>query len=269
MLLWLASLRWLPSRLFRVVSGVLLLLLFILFLVFFHRCWLLFLCWRASHSCCGWRFCCCWGPAVVDIPSVPAVSIDVVVPSAVGFSTVAGVPSILAYMLLLAFLLWLTSPPFLKFPSLLVSLQFFAVMLLLAFLLLLDYCCWHSFCSWCFHGCLQRKYIDWKKTKLFGFRWNWDEEIKLRGIRLQSSSLPHLSPHLFMRDNNAPPVRRKGWSGFCRYYYCCEKCFRKGWEINDFMNTLYWNKFLYYFFLKILSLCLLFKGIVSREREYF
>ncbi len=29
---------------------------------------------------------------------------------------------------------------------------------------------------------LQRKFIDWKKTKLFHFRWNWAEEKKLRGI---------------------------------------------------------------------------------------
>jgi hypothetical protein len=43
---------------------------------------------------------------------------------------------------------------------------------------------------------MQRKLIDWKKTKLFGFRWNWDEEKKLRGIRLQIFSL---SPRLFMQ----------------------------------------------------------------------
>ncbi len=35
---------------------------------------------------------------------------------------------------------------------------------------------------------MQRKFIDWKKTKLFRFRWNWTEEKKLRGIRLQISS---------------------------------------------------------------------------------
>ncbi len=34
----------------------------------------------------------------------------------------------------------------------------------------------------------QRKFIDWKKTKLFRFRWNWVEEKNLRGIRLQISS---------------------------------------------------------------------------------
>jgi hypothetical protein len=49
------------------------------------------------------------GPAVVNIASVPAVSIDVVVPFAVGFPIVTGLPSILAYMLLLAFLLLLSS----------------------------------------------------------------------------------------------------------------------------------------------------------------
>jgi hypothetical protein len=35
----------------------------------------------------------------------------------------------------------------------------------------------------------QRKFIDRKKTKLFRFRWNWAEEKKLLGIRLQISSL--------------------------------------------------------------------------------
>ncbi len=65
----------------------------------------------------------------------------------------------------------------------------------------------------------QRKLIDWKKTKPFRFRWNWDEEKKLRGIRLQISSPspprrapPNLSPYLF----------RRGCQGFCRYYYCRE-----------------------------------------------
>ncbi len=49
----------------------------------------------------------------------------------------------------------------------------------------------------------QRKFIDWKKTKLFRFRWKWDEEKKLLGIRLQISSPflprrapPNLFPHL-------------------------------------------------------------------------
>jgi hypothetical protein len=37
---------------------------------------------------------------------------------------------------------------------------------------------------------IQRKFIDWKKTKFFCFRWNWDEEKKLCGIRLQISSPP-------------------------------------------------------------------------------
>ncbi len=36
----------------------------------------------------------------------------------------------------------------------------------------------------------QRKFIDWKKTKLFRFRWIWAEDQKLRGIRLQISSSP-------------------------------------------------------------------------------
>ncbi len=35
---------------------------------------------------------------------------------------------------------------------------------------------------------MQRKFIDWKKTKLFRFRWNWVEEKNLRGIRRQISS---------------------------------------------------------------------------------
>jgi hypothetical protein len=34
----------------------------------------------------------------------------------------------------------------------------------------------------------QRKFIDWKKTKLFHFRWNWVEEKMLRGNCLQISS---------------------------------------------------------------------------------
>ncbi len=36
----------------------------------------------------------------------------------------------------------------------------------------------------------QRKFIDWKKTKLFRFRWNWADDQNLRGIRLQISSSP-------------------------------------------------------------------------------
>jgi hypothetical protein len=39
----------------------------------------------------------------------------------------------------------------------------------------------------------QRKFIDWKKTKLFRLRWNWDEEKKFCGIRLQISSPPPFS----------------------------------------------------------------------------
>ncbi len=41
-------------------------------------------------------------------------------------------------------------------------------------------------------GPQQRKFIDWKKTKLFRFRWNWAEEKKLRGFRLQISSLSYI-----------------------------------------------------------------------------
>ncbi len=43
---------------------------------------------------------------------------------------------------------------------------------------------------------MQRKFIDWKKTKLFRFRWNRAEDQKLHGIRLQISSSPpsNLSP---------------------------------------------------------------------------
>jgi hypothetical protein len=37
--------------------------------------------------------------------------------------------------------------------------------------------------KWFFQISSQRKFIDWKKTKLFRFRWNWDEEKNLRGIR--------------------------------------------------------------------------------------
>jgi hypothetical protein len=60
----------------------------------------------------------------------------------------------------------------------------------------------------------QRKFVDRRKTKIFGFRWNWDEEKKLRGIRLQSSSLPNQSPHLFMTDNDAPSLLGGGGQDF-------------------------------------------------------
>jgi hypothetical protein len=45
----------------------------------------------------------------------------------------------------------------------------------------------------------QRKFIDSKKTKLFHSRWNWDEEIKLRGVCLQIYSPPPL-------ESSPPPV---------------------------------------------------------------
>ncbi len=80
-----------------------------------------------------------------------------------------------------------------------------------------------------FYPPLQRKFIDWKKTKLFRFRWNWAEDQKFRGIRLQISSPPPLQPvaYLFIADNDAPSLLRKEWSGFCRYYYCSENAFKR------------------------------------------
>jgi hypothetical protein len=64
----------------------------------------------------------------------------------------------------------------------------------------------------------QRKFIDSKKTKLFYFRWNWDEEIKLRGVRLQisSPSPPWKAPP------NLSPICLGGGEEFGRYYYCGE-----------------------------------------------
>ncbi len=53
----------------------------------------------------------------------------------------------------------------------------------------------------------QRKFIDWKKTKLFRFRWNWDEEKKLRGIRLQISSP---STHKESSPQPVPPLVLEG-----------------------------------------------------------
>jgi hypothetical protein len=41
----------------------------------------------------GVPFYCCWGPAVVNIPSAPGVTTDVGVPSDVGVLAVTGVPS--------------------------------------------------------------------------------------------------------------------------------------------------------------------------------
>ncbi len=95
------------------------------------------------------------------------------------------------------------------------------------------------------HYHFQRKFIDWKKTKLFGFRWNWDEEKKLRGIRLQISSLPQPSPHMFMADNDALSDLGGGGQDFVDTMYYC----------SDFMNTQYWkinffSKSIHFAFLK-------------------
>ncbi len=43
-------------------------------------------------SCCYWLFCCCSGPAVVNIHSASGVTTDVLVPSDFGFATATGVP---------------------------------------------------------------------------------------------------------------------------------------------------------------------------------
>jgi hypothetical protein len=32
---------------------------------------------------------------------------------------------------------------------------------------------------------------------------------------------------LFIADNDAPSLLRRGWSGFCRYYYCSENAFKR------------------------------------------
>ncbi len=33
--------------------------------------------------------------------------------------------------------------------------------------------------------------------------------------------------YLFIADNDAPSLLRRGWSGFCRYYYCSENVFKR------------------------------------------
>ncbi len=85
-------------------------------------------------------------------------------------------------------------------------------------------------------GC-QRKYIDWKKTKLFGFRWNWDEEKKLRGMSADFLPSPTCPPHLFMTDNDASSVLGGGGHDFVDTIIAVTT--RKGWEIIDLMNNLY------------------------------
>ncbi len=69
----------------------------------------------------------------------------------------------------------------------------------------------------------QRKFIDWKKTKLFGFRWNWDEEKKLSGIRLQISSLPPICLWQ-LTDNGAPSVLGGGGQDLVDTMYYCRWC---------------------------------------------
>ncbi len=97
----------------------------------------------------------------------------------------------------------------------------------------------------------QRKFIDWKKTKLFLL----SLELGRRDKVARHPSAENLSPHLFMTDNNAHTVHRKGWLGFCRYYYCCENAL-KGMRYNWFYeNSILKNLFLYYFFSKIHLLC--------------
>ncbi len=96
----------------------------------------------------------------------------------------------------------------------------------------------------------QRKFIDWKKTKLFGFRWNWDEEKKLCGIRLQISSLLEPVPP-FVSDRQWRSFSSIGGGGQDFVDSIIAVSTRKGWEIIDFMNILFKNLF-----------SLLFKGIV-------
>ncbi len=78
----------------------------------------------------------------------------------------------------------------------------------------------------------QRKFIDWKKTKLFLLSLELGRRDKV-ARHPSAMFLPPLypqpvpPPHLFMTGNNAPSVRRKGWSGFCRYYSCCENALER------------------------------------------
>ncbi len=93
----------------------------------------------------------------------------------------------------------------------------------------------------------QRKFIDWKKTKLFRFRWNWVEEKMFRGIRQQFP----------------PSLCRRGW-GFCRYCSCGENALERGeWKL--ILWKLYIEKINSCIFLFKNPFTLLFKKIVSRE----
>ncbi len=60
-------------------------------------------------------------------------------------------------------------------------------------------------------GALSKKFIDWKKTKLFRFRWNWDEEKKLCGIPSADFLPQTCSPICFCCDG--PSLRGGGEGG--------------------------------------------------------
>jgi hypothetical protein len=98
------------------------------------------------QSYCYWLFCCCWGPAIINIFSAPGGTNVVGVPSVVGVPAVTDVHSFFTIMLLCGMLLLLVSsvvdiPFILVFPPLL------AFILLLASLL----CGWRP-CCFSVHG---------------------------------------------------------------------------------------------------------------------
>ncbi len=98
-----------------------------------------------------------------------------------------------------------------------------------------------------FHHRSQRKFIDWKKTKLFRCRWNWVEEKKV--VRHPSADFPLHSV-----------------GGDVEYCYCGENALERD-EIIDFCEKyILKNKFLYISFQK--SIHSTFKGIVSRDCIY-
>ncbi len=107
--LLLTSLIWLASLLFLSLNAV----VSVLMLLWSCSCWHMFWSWcynvvgisSVVASYCYWLFCCCWGPANVNIPSACTVTPDVIVPSDVHIPSVAGVPSFLAFMLLCGILL--------------------------------------------------------------------------------------------------------------------------------------------------------------------
>jgi hypothetical protein len=64
-------------------------------------------------------FCCCWDPAVVDIPSVPGVSPSVIgVPAMAGFPAVFNIYAVVWCSAVAGVLILLTSLLFLVFPPL-------------------------------------------------------------------------------------------------------------------------------------------------------